>query len=386
MDRPLAIDGGQPALGDFASRSAAAHPAVRGMLASLAADETASWSNYAGQHGERLVAALAERFEAPYCRLCSSGTIGVELALRGLQIGQGDEVILSGYDFPGNFRAIEAVGAWPVLAEIESRGWRLDAQLLAAAASDRARAILVSHLHGDLADMRAIRSFADKHRLAIVEDACQAQGATIDGRPPGAYADACVVSFGGSKLLTSGRGGAVLTRRDEVRQRIKVFCERGNDAVALSELQAAVLAPQLELLTEFHARRSAAAARICQRLADLTMLVPATVTRPNCSPAYYKIGWNYDISAETSGATRTKEERIERFVAAARAEGIPLGRGFRGFAARSERRCRKPMALTQVKRAAEGTVLLHHSALLESDEMIDRIADAIRRVACHPAL
>src|SRR5205085_10640127 len=116
------------------------------------------------------------------------------------------------YDFAGNFRAVDAVGARPVLVDIDSSTWCLDAQQVASAASDRVRAVIVSHLHGGLADMPAICEVAKAHGWSVVEDACQATAAQVHGRISGTWGDVGVLSFGGSKLLTAGRGGAVLTQ------------------------------------------------------------------------------------------------------------------------------------------------------------------------------
>src|SRR5690606_8468971 len=138
------------------------------------------------------------------------------LALRGLKIGPGDEVLLAGYDFAGNFRAIEAVGARPALIDINPATWCLDVDLLESAIGPETRAVIASHLHGGLVPMRRLMQLASARGIAVVEDACQAPGAIIDGRRAGTWGDAGVLSFGGSKLLTAGRGGAVLTQSAEV--------------------------------------------------------------------------------------------------------------------------------------------------------------------------
>src|SRR5262245_18803131 len=88
--------------------------------------------------------------------------------------------------------------------------------------------------------MARLRDLADQHRFAIIQDACQVPGAIVAGKQAGSWGDCGVFSFGGSKLLTAGRGGAIVTSRDDVLQRIKITCERGNNAFLFSELQAAV--------------------------------------------------------------------------------------------------------------------------------------------------
>jgi dTDP-4-amino-4,6-dideoxygalactose transaminase len=298
----------------------------------------------------------------------------VELALRGLGVDLGDEVVLAGYDFPGNFRAIEAVGGVPVLVDVHPANWNLDPGQVAAALGDRTRAIVVSHLHGGIVPMRDLRRLADARGLGIVEDACQATGATVQGRPAGTWGDVGVWSFGGSKLLTAGRGGAIFTRREDVHQRVKVYCERGNHAFPLSELQAAVLVPQLAALDERNRTRGAAVERLRTALASAPGLTHLANDPAAGAPAYYKLGLQYAPEA-LGGATR------DAFIQRVQAEGVALDAGFRGFTRRSTRRCRRAGDLVESGRASQGMLVLHHPVLLEPAATIDRVAEAIRRTA-----
>src|SRR5439155_13714733 len=147
----------------------------------------------------------------PHALACGSGTFAVELALRALKVQPGDEVALAAYDYPGNFLTLHALGARPVLVDVSPGNAVLDVTQLAAALTPEVRAVIVSHLHGGLAPMRAITELVRSRGVAVVEDACQCPGAVVEGRPTGAWGDAGVLSFGGSKLLTAGRGGAILT-------------------------------------------------------------------------------------------------------------------------------------------------------------------------------
>src|SRR5262245_33903119 len=200
----LAVNGGQPVIPEGPPPWPKPSEAVRAALAAAYTD--GSWGRYRGPHCEKLCENLAGLSHAKYAWLCSSGTVAVELALRGLKIGPGDEIILAAYDFPGNFRAIEAIGARPVLIDLAADSWTLDTDQVADALSPQSKAIIVSHLHGSLADMPRLRQIADANGIAIVEDACQVPGATIAGKPAGFWGDCGAFSFGGSKLLTAGRG------------------------------------------------------------------------------------------------------------------------------------------------------------------------------------
>jgi dTDP-4-amino-4,6-dideoxygalactose transaminase len=369
-DVRLAIDGGPPAY----SRPCPSWPLedddVRQALIGSYCNGT--WGRYEGPNLERLIQSLAVMHSVPYVFPCCSGTVAIELALRGLCVEPGHEVILAGYDFAGNFRAVETVGAVPVLVDVVPDTWCLDVDQVESAVSSRTRAVVVSHLHGGFADMRRLRAIADQHQLSIVEDACQSPGASIQGRLAGTWGDAGVWSFGGSKLLTAGRGGAILTRDESVWQRIKVFCERGNHAFPLSELQAAVLIPQLAKLGTQNARRRDSVTRLLAKTSQLATLSPLATPPADTQPCYYKVAWRYEPPAG--------EWPRERFLAALRAEGISIDEGFRGFLRRGSR-SRRHGSLEHSAAAAERTVLLHHPVLLEPIEAIDQVADALVKVS-----
>lgn len=327
------------------------------------------WGRYHGERLKLLQTRLADLHQVEYVWCCSSGTIAVELSLRGLRAQAGDEVILAGYDFSGNFRAVEAVGATPVLTDIVPQTWGLDVAALERARSDKTVAAIVSHLHGSLAPMEAIQAWAAEHKVSLVEDACQTPGGVVQDRPAGTWGDVGALSFGGSKLLTCGRGGAVLTKRADVHQRIKIYCERGNDAFALSELQAAVLPPQLEQLDARNQIRQENAMWLIERLRKYESLLAPLKANVSKTAGFYKIAWLY------------LENSVPRdlFLKAMRAEGVPLDIGFLGFARRSGRRCRKADELTASRQAGEQTVLLHHPVLLDR-EATEQTAEAMEKV------
>jgi dTDP-4-amino-4,6-dideoxygalactose transaminase len=357
---PLAVEGGPPSVPQGPPPWPLPLPAVREAL--LAAYADGSWGRYHGPYTERLREQLTALTGHSHAWLCASGTVAVELALRGLGIGPGDEVILGAYDFPGNFRSVEAV---------------------AAAVAPPTRAILVSHLHGHLADMPALRLLADKHQLALIEDACQVPGAMVAGRPAGSWGDCGVLSFGGSKLLTAGRGGAVVTSRPEVWQRIKVFAERGNDAYPLSELQAAVLLAQLPQLAALNAAR----ARAVQYLKEKTeqsqkLLCLFAAPQGEWQPVYYKLPLRLDGQGEVQDEAQQEVMR-RKFIAALQAEGVAADEGFRGFFRRSAQRCRHAGSLAEARRAATQTVLLHHPVLLEGEQTLAAVRHALDKVAWH---
>lgn len=331
-----------------------------------------SWGKYHGTNCRELSERLAVMHGCGHVVLTCSGTAAVELALRGLRVGPGDEVILSAYDFEGNFKNVLAVGARPVLVDVDPASGQLDTAQLAAAHSPQTKAIIASHLHGGVVAMPAVRAFADEHRIAVIEDACQMPGAVVHGRMAGTWGDVGVLSFGGSKLLTAGRGGALFTRDAEVAQRIRTQTFRGNDAYPLSELQAAVLIPQLERLAERNQLRAANVSRLLSLLADVSGLRCFVETGGNgeTKAGFYKLG--FWLEAEAFGGSR------DDFACAMRAAGVAFDPGFRALHRTHARgRFRAVNDLPHATRADEAVLVLHHPVLLGGADDLQRIRKAI---------
>lgn len=345
----------------------------------MAAWEEGDWSRYHGPQVPRLIERAASLLQVEHVVPCASGTVAVELALRGLKIGHGDEVILAAYDFKGNFQNVLTVGAMPVLVDISSRDWQLDAAQLESAITPRTKAILASHLHGGLVAMPEVMAFARARGLVVIEDACQMPGAVIGGRQAGTWGDVGVWSFGGSKLLTAGRGGLLFTRESAVAQRVRLYTQRGNEAYPLSELQAAVLLPQLDKLEQLNATRAKNVNRLRELLATVPGLIPFPASLTESQPGYYKFGWQYE--SELWGLSR------DRFAQAMRAEGIAVDAGFRAVhRIHSAHRYRTASTLSEADRADGRVLVLHHPILLtESDSDLQQIVAAIDKIRQHAA-
>jgi dTDP-4-amino-4,6-dideoxygalactose transaminase len=345
------------------------------LLALQAAYRDGSWGKYHGGNVARLEERLGQYHQVPFALTCGSGTFAVEAALRALQVGPGDEVVLAAYDYPGNFLSVHAVGATPVLAEVDATNWNLDPEHLESAVGPNTRAVIASHLHGGVVPMPAVVAVAERHGLLVIEDAAQCPGALVEGRRAGTWGHVSVLSFGGSKLLTAGRGGALLTPHADVHQRARLFLNRGNHVCPLSELQAAVLLPQLDRLDADNARRASGFALLCQGLAEVPGIRPLVnrAAGAETRPGYYKVGLRLDT--EEFGLAR------DRLVAAVRAEGIALDEGFRALhAGRSPRRFRQAGSLAEADRAGRGTLVLHHPVLLGGPAEIGEVILALRKV------
>ena len=345
---------------------------TEGLTAALA---DGSWGRYHGPWCERLRAALRQSHELEHAILTCSGTVAVELALRGLGVTAGDEVILAAYDFKGNFQDVLALGATPVLVDVRPDNWALDVEQVAQAITDKTRAIVASHLHGAHVDMARLAELACGRGLGLLEDACQAPLATVQGKVAGTWGDVATLSFGGSKLVTAGRGGAVLTRRADVAQRIRLHTQRGNEAYPLSELQAAALLPQWEQLSACHVRRLETVQSLRRELAEgpsARGLLPFPHPGPGCEPVYYKWGFQFEPAA-WGGLTR------DQFAFAMRAEGLALDPGLRALhKIHASRRFRAVGGLDVATRADRDVLTLHHPVLLRPSDEGRCMATAVR--------
>jgi perosamine synthetase len=351
--------------------------------------DTGSWGMYFGDGVDALEEQLGVFHNVPFALTCSSGTLAVELALRALNLGAGDKVLLAAYDYPGNFLTVHALGARPVLVDLDPDNGNLSlarvAEALDASAAEvrggietgSVRTVIASHLHGGLIPMRELTALCQEHEVAVIEDAAQVTGATVQGKPAGSWGDIGVLSFGGSKLLSAGRGGALLTGRAEVHQRLRLLMVRGPDHLyRLSELQAAVLLPQLEQLPQRHAQRLRNARWLADRLGAVPGIRPWTNPPAVGEPGYYKMGFWLDEQA--FGLSRSLCTR------AARAEGIALDAGFRALhVGRSPKRYRAAGPLPVATRAHSSTVVLHHPILLGTEEDLEQVACAVEKIHTH---
>lgn len=340
----------------------------------IAAMESGSWGQYHGEHVAALESELARFHDSPHALTCASGTLAVETALRAVRVSAGDDVLMAAYDYEANFMTVHAVGARPVLVDVAPHNWNLDPSKLAEAVTPQTRAILCSHLHGGLIPMMAVIDFARARGIAVVEDACQAAGAVVQGKAAGAWGDVGVLSFGGSKLLTAGRGGAVICSNPQLHQRAKVWLQRGPQQWApLSELQAAALRPQVLSLEAATRHRWEMVRELAGEVADLPGIRQFENAVGESVPAFFKLGFRYD--GDAVGLPR------DQFIAAVQAEGIALTPGFRALhVGRSPSRFQAGGDLGNAQEAHNWCVTLHHPVLGLGRDDVRQVATAIRKV------
>lgn len=227
-----------------------------------------AWYANHGTYIERFEKSFAEYIGAAHATSLPSCTSALHLALAGLGIGPGDEVIVPDATWIATSAPISYVGATPAFADIDRNSWCLDAVSLERTITPRTKAVIVVHLYGNMADMDAIIEVARRRGIAVIEDSAEAIGSEYRGRKAGSFGDAATFSFHGSKTLTTGEGGMLVTSRDDLFARILRLRDHGrapgdrlffNQEVAykykMSALQAAFGLAQLERIEELVARK-----------------------------------------------------------------------------------------------------------------------------------
>ena len=238
-----------------------------------------------GQEVETFEADFAAYTEAQYCVGVGNGLDALVLALRALDIGPGDEVIVPSHTFVATWLAVSAVGAIAVPVEAAVGCYNMDTTSAEAHITPRTKAILPVHLYGIPADMDAICQLAKKHGLVVIEDAAQAHGAKVRGKRIGSHGDVVAWSFyPGKNLGALGDGGAITTNNVNIANRIrklgnygssvKYFNEEQGVNSRLDPIQAAVLAVKLKHLDAWNKRRQNIAQIYSQALADLPIASP----------------------------------------------------------------------------------------------------------------
>lgn len=226
--------------------------------------------------------------DVAHCVGVGNGLDALHLLLCAYGIGPGDEVLVPSNTFIATWLAVSRCGATPVPVEPRADSCNLDPAALSAALTPRTAAIIPVHLYGQPAEMDRIMAFARQHRLLVIEDAAQAQGARYQGRPVGGWGDAAATSFyPGKNLGALGDGGAVLTNDPAIADKVRVLRNYGSKLKyqheelgynsRLDELQAALLRVKLRHLDDANRRRSAVAARYQRELAGAAIELPQVV-------------------------------------------------------------------------------------------------------------
>ncbi len=251
-----------------------------------AIEKTIASASYIG--GKDIAAfeqAFADYLQVKHVIGCGNGTDSIEIILKAMNIGAGDEVIVPANSWISTSEAVSSTGATPVFVDIEPLYYTIDPALIEAAITAATKAIIPVHLFGHPADMKAINAIAEKHQLKVIEDCAQAHGATIDGQITGSFGHAASFSFyPGKNLGAYGDAGCMATNDAALAEKLRMIANHGQlkkhqhvmegRNSRLDGLQAGILLAKLPHLNEWTNRRIAVAAKFCQLINNPAITLP----------------------------------------------------------------------------------------------------------------
>ncbi len=266
------------------------------------------------------VAAFEEEFstvvDGRHCIAVNSGTSGLHMSLVALGLKAGDEVIVPSFTFAATANSVALTGATPIFVDIDPRTFNIDPQAVEAAITPRTRAIQPVHLYGLPAAMKEIMAIAARHNLLVVEDACQAHMAAIDGKHVGAFGDAGVFSFYPTKNMTSGEGGMITTGSQEMARMSRLLRNQGmekryeNEVVGfntrMTDIHAAIGRVQLTKLAGWTQQRRANAKFLDENLNGVVV--------PFVPEGYFHVYHQYTIRTPGHDRAAFAAEMVKRGV------------------------------------------------------------------------
>jgi perosamine synthetase len=289
-----------------------------------------SWISSTGKFVNRFEQEFAEFTQAKYALVVSNGTVALHLALLGLDVGPGDEILVPSLTYVATANAVRYVGAKPVFVDVDPETWCIDPSELEAKITPRTKAIIAVHLYGHPAEMDTINAIAANHGLTVIEDAAEAHGAEYKGRKVGGLGHVATFSFYGNKILTSGEGGALTLNDPNLYERLKMLRGQGMDPkrqyyfpiigynYRLTNVACALLCAQLERYNEIIQRRR----RIVSQYQRQLSTTPGIAFQPvadNVIPAPWL--FSVTIDEQVFGASR---EQVMQELAAKEIETRPF--------------------------------------------------------------
>jgi perosamine synthetase len=324
-------------------------------------------------------AKLEERF-AQVCGVkhaiaTTSGTTALHVALLAHGIGPGDEVITTPFTFIASVNSILFTGARPVFVDIDEATFNIDPALIEAAITPRTKAILPVHLYGYVCDMEALQAIANRHGVKIIEDACQAVGATYRGQKAGSFGMGCF-SLYATKNVMSAEGGMITTQDDVLAEQCRLIRNHGmkrryyHDMLGynfrMSDLHAAIGLAQMDRLEDFTAKRQANAAYLNANL--------KTVQTPKVKEGYGHVWHQYTVRVNGG---RDRDAAVKQLNEAGVGTGVfyPVPAHQQGYIQETVGRVTLPVA----ERLAQEVISLPvHPQLSQAD--LETIVQAVNRL------
>jgi dTDP-4-amino-4,6-dideoxygalactose transaminase len=370
--------------------------------------ESGRWNRNGGSFAARFEQEWARALGAKHCLAAANGTTSLFTALNALGIGPGDEVIVPPYTFIATVNVVLLQHALPIFVDTDPETFQIDARKLESAITPKTACIMPVHLGGAAADMDAILTVAAKHKIPVIEDACQAHFGEWRNRKLSTLGDLGCFSFQASKNLNSGEGGAVISNDDRLMERCRAFHNNGRASglssfeytgngcnLRITEFQAAILTEQLKRLEAQSRVRERNAAYLTAQLKEIPGITPARMYEGCTRNAYHLYMFRYNAEA-FENLPRTK------FLKALAAEGIPCSPGYRPlnrepflehtFAARGWKRIYPGPEMKQWRernscpandRLCTEAVWFTQTMLLGTKADMDQIVEAIRKIRQH---
>jgi len=327
--RKLAVKGGEAVFP--AAKIGIDWPYVDDKVVDSVVETTKSriWSRIQSRNGKvpTFEKAFADLIGANHCVGTGSGTQALSTAVLALGIGPGDEVITSPYSDFGTISSILTARALPVLADLDPESFQLDPDEVEKKINKNTKAIMPVHISGLPADMDRIMALADKYKLKVIEDACQAHMASYRGRRLGLIGDLGCFSFQASKAIACGEGGAVVGNNEALMDECYTVQNRGSSRQGdnktigpkyrMNEFEGAVLMGQLEGAKDRFEKRDQNANFLNRYLKEISGLTPQKQYPGTESGGYYRYALSYDREL-FDGVSRTA------FLKAVGAEGVPF--------------------------------------------------------------
>jgi len=397
----LAIDGGPPVrTGAFPTWPVWGDEEIQGLTEVI---KSGQWGRLKGTKAASFEQKFADLHQAKHAVCVNSGTTALRIALAASDIEPGSEVIVPAYTFIASATAVIDAGCIPVFVDIDPGTYNIDAAEAAAAVRDRTAALMPVHFGGRPADMDAVMGLAKENGLKVVEDACQAWGASWKGRPVGAIGDAGCFSFQSSKNITSGEGGIILTNDDVIAKMAQSHhnCGRSEDGqwyehfffggnTRMTEFQAAVLLAQLARFEDLQAKRRENYAYLRANLSGIDGIEPLAdddrITLHACHLFIFRYKKDF-----------FQGKAKDSFLTGLRKEGIPASPGYsiplykqpvmlnKAFGPRGKR-VDLPVDYSAVycpeteKACYEEAIWLTQNMLLGTRQDMDDIVNAIRKI------
>jgi perosamine synthetase len=286
-----------------------------------------------GPQLEAFEAAFANYIGVECAAAVSSGTAGLHLCMRALNVGVEDEVIVPSFTFIAAANVIRYEQAMPVFVDIEKESLNMSPSCVEAAITEKTRAIMVVHSFGRPAEMTTLLEIAQRHRLAVIEDACEAIGAEYGSQRVGSFGDAAVFGFYPNKQITTGEGGMVVTRSPKLAERIRALRNQGRYQdqdwlqhaevgfnYRLSEINCALGLTQLRRIHEILQVRTQVARMYHEQLAGVSGLILPAMTIANGHISWFV----YVVRLDETFAIAERDEILKKLSD----EGIGCARYF----------------------------------------------------------